>query len=191
MGVIDCGLSGTVAKTDVGNAVANANAATITNRIFFILINIVSHGPWKHFTDNKESGAKTLPYHLSRAWTPRIVDKENSAPFCIAIREPPYAERHVRWCERSENESRKKTTSFSSYSMLAPHEQKDSKASSVMTIDFICSIFLQLNNYDTKSRVLMLPHNTLIKENVTRIAERRFGQVFFVITDKSSGTAFY
>ena len=33
------------------------------------------------------------------------------------LREPPYAERHVWWCERSENESRKKTTSFSSYSI--------------------------------------------------------------------------
>ena len=32
-------------------------------------------------------------------------------------KEPPYAEPHVRWCERSENESRKKTTSFSSYSI--------------------------------------------------------------------------
>ena len=31
---------------------------------------------------------------------------------------PPYAERHVRWCERSENESRRKTTSFSSYSIV-------------------------------------------------------------------------
>lgn len=30
----------------------------------------------------------------------------------------PYAEPHVRWCERSENESRRKTTSFSSYSIL-------------------------------------------------------------------------
>lgn len=40
-----------------------------------------------------------------------------SIPNCIAIREPPYAERHVRWCERSENDSRKKTASFSSYSM--------------------------------------------------------------------------
>ena len=28
-----------------------------------------------------------------------------------------YAEPHVRWCERSENESRKKTASFSSYSI--------------------------------------------------------------------------
>ena len=36
---------------------------------------------------------------------------------CISTKEPPYAERHVRWCERSENESRKKTTSFSSYSI--------------------------------------------------------------------------
>ena len=36
----------------------------------------------------------------------------------IHSKEPPYAERHVRWCERSENESRKKTTSFSSYSIL-------------------------------------------------------------------------
>ena len=40
-----------------------------------------------------------------------------SIPNCIAIREPPYAERHVRWCERSENENRKKTISFSSYSI--------------------------------------------------------------------------
>ena len=40
-----------------------------------------------------------------------------SMPNCIVIREPPYAERHVRWCERSGNESRKKTTSFSSYSI--------------------------------------------------------------------------
>ena len=37
---------------------------------------------------------------------------------CISTKEPPYAERHVRWCEGSENESRKKTTSFSSYSIL-------------------------------------------------------------------------
>ena len=37
---------------------------------------------------------------------------------CISTKEPPYAERHVRWCERSENESRKKTTSFSSYSII-------------------------------------------------------------------------
>ena len=36
----------------------------------------------------------------------------------IHSKEPPYAERHVRWCERSENESRKKTTSFSSYSIV-------------------------------------------------------------------------
>ena len=35
----------------------------------------------------------------------------------IVNKEPPYAEPHVRWCERSENESRKKTTSFSSYSI--------------------------------------------------------------------------
>ena len=34
---------------------------------------------------------------------------------CTQDKEPPYAEPHVRWCERSENESRKKTTSFSSY----------------------------------------------------------------------------
>ena len=33
--------------------------------------------------------------------------------------EPPYAEWHIRWCERLENESRKKTTSFSSYSIVA------------------------------------------------------------------------
>ena len=33
------------------------------------------------------------------------------------VEKPPYAERHVRWCERSENESRKKTTSFYSYSI--------------------------------------------------------------------------
>ena len=37
---------------------------------------------------------------------------------CTQDKEPPYAEPHVRWCERSENESRKKTTSFSSYSIL-------------------------------------------------------------------------
>ena len=36
----------------------------------------------------------------------------------IVNEEPPYAEPHVRWCERSENESRKKTTSFSSYSIF-------------------------------------------------------------------------
>ena len=36
----------------------------------------------------------------------------------IVNEEPPYAEPHVRWCERSENESRKKTTSFSSYSIV-------------------------------------------------------------------------
>ena len=36
---------------------------------------------------------------------------------CTQDKEPPYAESHVRWCERSENESRRKTTSFSSYSI--------------------------------------------------------------------------
>ena len=36
---------------------------------------------------------------------------------CTQDKEPPYAEPHVRWCERSENESRKETTSFSSYSI--------------------------------------------------------------------------
>ena len=36
----------------------------------------------------------------------------------IVNEEPPYAEPHVRWCERSENESRKKTISFSSYSIV-------------------------------------------------------------------------
>ena len=30
-----------------------------------------------------------------------------------------YVRPHVRWCERSENESRKKTTSFSSYSIIS------------------------------------------------------------------------
>ena len=39
---------------------------------------------------------------------------------CISTKEPP-SERHVRWCERSENESRKKTTSFSSYSIGKHH----------------------------------------------------------------------
>ena len=42
---------------------------------------------------------------------------------CIVIKEPPYAEPHVRWCERSENESRKKTTSFSSYSIVFIEEK--------------------------------------------------------------------
>ena len=31
---------------------------------------------------------------------------------CTECKEPPYAERHVRWCERSENGSRKKTFVF-------------------------------------------------------------------------------
>lgn len=35
----------------------------------------------------------------------------------ILNKEPPCAEPHAWWCERPENESRKKTTSFSSYSI--------------------------------------------------------------------------
>ncbi|WP_204447922.1 hypothetical protein, partial [Bacteroides caecigallinarum] len=35
----------------------------------------------------------------------------------ILNKEPPRAEPHAWWWERSENESRKKTTSFSSYSI--------------------------------------------------------------------------
>ena len=35
----------------------------------------------------------------------------------ILNKEPPRAEPHAWWCERTENESRKKTTSFSSYSI--------------------------------------------------------------------------
>ena len=31
-------------------------------------------------------------------------------PIALINGEPPYAEPHVRWCERSENESRRKTT---------------------------------------------------------------------------------
>ena len=31
---------------------------------------------------------------------------------CTEYKEPPYAERHVRWCERSENKSRRKTHYF-------------------------------------------------------------------------------
>lgn len=46
------------------------------------------------------------------------VNPESLHQIASQLREPPYAERHVRWCERSENESRKKTTSFSSYSIL-------------------------------------------------------------------------
>ena len=45
------------------------------------------------------------------------VNPESLHQVASQLREPPYAERHVRWCERSENESRKKTTSFSSYSI--------------------------------------------------------------------------
>ena len=37
----------------------------------------------------------------------------------IHDKEPPYAERHIRWFERLENESRKKTTLFSSYLMAS------------------------------------------------------------------------
>ena len=36
----------------------------------------------------------------------------------ILNKEPPRAEPHAWWCERSENESRKKTASFSSYSIF-------------------------------------------------------------------------
>ena len=46
------------------------------------------------------------------------VNPESLHQIASQLREPPYAERHVRWCERSENESRKKTTSFSSYSIV-------------------------------------------------------------------------
>jgi hypothetical protein len=46
------------------------------------------------------------------------VNPESLHQIASQLREPPYAERHVRWCERSENESRKKTTSFSSYSII-------------------------------------------------------------------------
>ena len=37
---------------------------------------------------------------------------------CTYNEEPPYAERHVRWCERSENEVGRKLLSFSSYSII-------------------------------------------------------------------------
>ena len=38
----------------------------------------------------------------------------------IPNKEPPRAEPHAWWCERSGNESRKKTASFSSYSICLP-----------------------------------------------------------------------
>ena len=44
--------------------------------------------------------------------------KETSTRVANQKQESPYAERHVRWCERRENESRKKTTSFSSYYLI-------------------------------------------------------------------------
>ena len=52
------------------------------------------------------------------------VNPESLHQIASQLREPPYAERHVRWCERSENESRKKTTSFSSYSIISDFQSK-------------------------------------------------------------------
>ena len=49
----------------------------------------------------------------------------------VPKKEPPYAEPHVRWCERSENESRKKTASFSSYSILVSSNQKKTAPSPI------------------------------------------------------------
>lgn len=46
----------------------------------------------------------------------------------IHSKEPPRAEPHAWWCERSENESRKKTTSFSSYSIYFTQDKLAPKA---------------------------------------------------------------
>ena len=72
--------------------------------------------PWffavfQHIT---RSGRK---YRKNRAFSKSRVSEKQRFFLLYVIREPPDAERHVRWCERSGNESRKKTTSFSSYSM--------------------------------------------------------------------------
>ena len=62
-------------------------------------------------------------WHVADTW--RLVSRRLSLlngllRVDIVNEEPPYAEPHVRWCERSENESRRKTTSFSSYSIIHP-----------------------------------------------------------------------
>ena len=46
----------------------------------------------------------------------------------ILNKEPPRAEPHAWWCERSENESRKKTASFSSYSIQPERSERDTDA---------------------------------------------------------------
>ncbi len=48
---------------------------------------------------------------MKGSYSKAILHSPTSTADCIVIKEPPYAERHVRWCERSENESRKKTIS--------------------------------------------------------------------------------
>ena len=46
-------------------------------------------------------------HNAIRGWSATIVDKE-----------PPYADLHVRWCDRSENKSRRNISLFSSYSII-------------------------------------------------------------------------
>ena len=45
--------------------------------------------------------------------------------FSLPNKEPPRAESHAWWCERSENESRKKTTSFASDFRINPIRDLD------------------------------------------------------------------
>ena len=52
-----------------------------------------------------------------RRWIGGNRRQQDARPRRCQSTEPPYAEPLVRWCERSENESRKKTISFSSYSI--------------------------------------------------------------------------
>ena len=63
---------------------------------------------------------------------------------CTQDKEPPYAEPHVRWCERSENESRKKTTSFSSYSIYVFSNAYFPKLTLCVIVPSVSKIFMEM-----------------------------------------------
>ena len=87
--------------------------------------------------------------------------------------EPSYAEPHVRWCERSENESRKKTTSFSSYSIFNILQSKE--AAPILTQPpYFCFAGRLL-----KRRRRLLHHAVVIRHDVGPFSRHKHTLVLF------------
>ena len=91
-------------------------------------------GPWQELLCRMLSRTRYYTALVIPAWW-------TTTSKCTEYKEPPYAERHVRWCERSENESRKKTFVFLLLDYLQP--QKNDLESYISNV-FNCFVYVEI-----------------------------------------------